>query len=427
MNDRPEIPIGPYLVVGLARSGQAAAKALVGRGHRVVGVDAGRPAGAETLGDFGVDAHLGVEGADLVDAAAVVVKSPGVPNDAPAIIAARAAGKTVIGELELGWRLLDNRFIAVTGTNGKTTTTELIGEMFRAAGMPVAIAGNIGRPVCALVDEVADDTTVVCEASSFQIEDTLAFRPDCAVLLNLAPDHIDRHGSLEAYREAKLKMFARQREGDVAVLGPGVDFEVPGRARKVVADPGALDPGEIALRGAHNLENAAAAVAAARAMGVPAEAVAQALASFSGVEHRMEDVARIGGVLYINDSKATNVAAARVALESFGGGVHAILGGSLKGERFEQLRAPIARACKAVYLIGESAGQMAEDLHGVGPTITRSDTLERALEAARAAAVDGDTVLLVPACASFDQFSDYEARGRRFKELVWQGAGAGQS
>ncbi|MBI5310532.1 MAG: UDP-N-acetylmuramoyl-L-alanine--D-glutamate ligase [Actinobacteria bacterium] len=418
---RPQIPDGPYLVVGLARSGQAAAKLLASRGYAVVGVDSGHPDGADTLGDFGVDARLGSDGLDLLHAAAVVVKSPGVPSEAPVIAAARAAGKTVLGELELGWRFLPNRFIAVTGTNGKTTTTELLGAIFRAAGEPVATAGNVGTPVCELVGNIGTDTIVVCEASSFQIEDTIEFRPECAVLLNLAPDHIDRHGTLEAYRDAKLAMFSRQQPGDTAVIGPTIDFDVPGAADRVMADPAAIDPASLAMRGEHNRENAAAATAAALAMGVARDAIDRALADFTGVEHRMEDVARIGGVEYINDSKATNVAAAQVALRSFSGGVHAILGGSLKGERFTALRPAVAGACAGLYLIGQSAPQLAEDLAGAGPPLHDCGTLEAAFEAARAAAAPGDTVMLVPACASFDQFSDYEARGHRFKELVRAG------
>ncbi|MBK5230317.1 MAG: UDP-N-acetylmuramoyl-L-alanine--D-glutamate ligase [Thermoleophilia bacterium] len=421
MIPRPQIPDGPYLVVGLARSGQAAAKLLASRGYEVVGVDAGHPAGADTLGDFGVTAHLDVEGLDLIDAARTVVKSPGVPDEAPVIARAHQTGKAVIGELELGWRFLPNRFIAVTGTNDKTTTTELLGEIYRAAGLPVAVAGNIGAPVCALVGSVDPDATIVCEASSFQLEDSREFRPECAVLLNLAPDHIDRHGGFEAYRDAKLALFARQGADEVAVTGPSIDLKLPGDARRLTADPARLDPARIAMRGAHNLENAAAAALAARAMGVPQDAIDAAIASFKGVEHRMEDVATIDGISYVNDSKATNVAAARVALESFEGGVHAILGGSLKGERFEQLRSPVAGACRAVYLIGQSAPQLAEDLDGAGPPIRQCETLERAVAAARAAAVSGDTVLLAPACASFDQFSDYERRGRCFKELVRAG------
>ncbi len=427
MSDRPQVPAGPYLVVGLARSGQAAAQLLASRGYEVAGVDAGHPSGADTLGDYGVDAHLDCDGLELLEDAQTVIKSPGVPGEAPVIAAARAAGRTVLGELELGWRFLRNRFVAVTGTNGKTTTTELLGEIFRAAGMPVAVAGNIGRPVCGLVGAIDSDATVVCEASSFQLEDTIEFAPECAVLLNLAPDHIDRHGAFDTYRQAKLTMFARQGADDVAVTGPAIDFDLPGAARRLRVDPSTLDPARIAMRGAHNLENAAVAAAAAREMGVPQAAIDAAFSAFKGVEHRMEDVATIDGVLYVNDSKATNVAAATVALESFDGGVHAILGGSLKGERFDHLRPPVAGACKGVYLIGQSARQMAADLQDAGPPVYECDTLERALAEARSAAVSGDTVLLVPACASFDQFSDYEERGRSFKRMVMGENRAGQA
>lgn len=424
MPSRPQIPDGPYLVVGLARSGQAAAKLLAGRGYDVVGVDAGHPEGVETLGDFGVEAHCGSDGVALVEHAHTIVKSPGVPSDAPAIVAARAADKTVLGELELGWRFLPNRFISVTGTNGKTTTCELLGEIYRAAGLPVVVAGNVGTALCGLVGTIDPEAVVICEASSFQIEDSLEFAPECAVLLNVAPDHIDRHGSFEAYRAAKLPMFARQGPDDVVVLGPTIDFDVPGAARRVTADPAALDPARVAMRGPHNLENAAAAAAAAQAMGVPQDAIDAALASFKGVEHRMEEVAEIRGVTFINDSKATNVAAALAALGSFNRGVYAILGGSLKGERFTGLRAAVAHTCEAAYLIGESAPQLAEDLAGSAVPIERCGTLERAFERAVAVAGKGETVLLTPACASFDQFKNYERRGECFKRLVGELAAA---
>lgn len=424
MPSRPPIPSGPYLVVGLARSGQAAAKLLAGRGFDVTGVDAGHPDGVETLGDFGVEAHCGIDGVELVEIAHTVVKSPGVPSDAPAITAARAAGKAVFGELELGWRFLPNSFIAVTGTNGKTTTTELLGEIFRAAGRPAVVAGNVGTPLCELVGTIDERAVVICEASSFQIEDSLEFAPECAVLLNLAPDHLDRHGSFAAYRDAKLAMFARQSRDDVAVIGPTIDFDVPGAARRAVVDPAALDASRVAMREPHNLENAAAAAAAAASMGVPRHAIDSALASFKGVEHRMEEVAEVEGVTYINDSKATNVAAALAALGAFDGGVHAILGGSMKGGRFGDLREAVARSCETVQLIGDSAPQLAEDLEGIKVPVERSGTLETAFARAAAAAKAGDTVLLAPACASFDQFKNYEQRGALFKRLVGELAAA---
>ncbi|MFY9264276.1 MAG: UDP-N-acetylmuramoyl-L-alanine--D-glutamate ligase [Solirubrobacterales bacterium] len=428
MSARPEIPGGPILVVGLARSGQAAAKLLAGRGYQVVGADRGHPAGAQTLGDFGVDAHLGTDGVELLDRASAVVKSPGVPNRAPVIAAAHDAGKTVVGELELGWRLLPNRFVAVTGTNGKTTTIELLGEMFRAAGLPVVVAGNVGTPLCEIVGTLDPDTVVVCEVSSFQLEDAPCFNPECAVLLNLTPDHIDRHGTFEDYRDAKLSMFARQGPGQFAIAGPMLGFVLPGAATKIVARASDLAGMTVAMRGAHNLENAAAAAAAARVTGVADDAIVLALATFAGVEHRMEDVGEFHGVSFVNDSKATNVAATNAALGSFDGGVHVILGGSLKGERFGGLCDALRSVGAGAYLIGEAAERLSGDLAPAGVPLYDCGTLDRAVSAAIAAAGPGDTVLLAPACASFDQFADYEDRGASFKQIVDRLAGevAGQ-
>jgi UDP-N-acetylmuramoylalanine--D-glutamate ligase len=403
---RPELPEGPYLVVGLARSGIGAAYMLAPYGE-VIGVDSGRP---EVDGAF--EAHLESDGLDLLDRVRTVVKSPGVPQEAPVIQAARARGIRVIGELEAAWRLLPNRFVAVTGTNGKTTTTELLGAIYRAAGMPVAVAGNVGTALSSLVGEVSEDTTIVCECSSFQLEDTEQFAPDCAVLLNVEEDHIDRHGTFEAYRDAKLRVFANQTEDDVAIAPP--ELEVAGALH-----PGPIDPAGVRLRGPHNVENAAMAATAARAMGVPEDAVRDALATFAGVPHRLEEVAERDGVLYVNDSKATNVASATVGVEAFDGGVHVILGGSLKGGGFTGLRPALASRARAAYLIGDAAERIASDLEGTVP-LHRSGDLETALAAARAAAEPGDVVLLSPACASFDQFRDYEHRGDVFRELANQ-------
>jgi UDP-N-acetylmuramoylalanine--D-glutamate ligase len=409
---RPPLPDGPYLVVGLARSGIAAARMLSAHGE-VVGTDSGTP---ELPGD--IEAHVGVDGVDLLERAAVVVKSPGVPNEAPVIAAARGRGLPVLGELELAWRLLPNRFVAVTGTNGKTTTTELLGAIWRAAGLPVALAGNVGTPLASLVGSVDADATVVCEVSSFQAEDAEAFAPDAALLLNLTEDHLDRHGTFEAYREAKLRLFRNQTREQLAVVPPGV--EVPGAARRVEFGPLPLPEAEIRLRGEHNLENARAAAAAAIESGVPAEAVAGALRTFAGVPHRLEEVGSVNGVLYVNDSKATNVSSALRGIEAFDGGVHVILGGSLKGAGFEGLRGEVASRCVAAYLIGEAAARLEADLAGTVP-LHRSGDLENAVRAASEAAEPGDVVLLSPACASYDQFRDYEERGERFRSLVPRG------
>ena len=411
---RPPLPAGPYLVVGLARSGVAAVRMLRSHGE-VLACDSGRPDLPPDLAGV----RLGTEGLELLEQARVVVKSPGVPSQAPLIAAARERGVEVMGELELAWRLLPNPFVAVTGTNGKTTTVELLGAIWRAAGRPVAVAGNVGTPLASLVDVLEADATVICEVSSFQAEDSVEFAPDTALLLNLTEDHLDRHGSFEAYRDAKLAIFARQRAEQVAIGPQG--FELPGRARRVeFGDPAGLPlaPEEIRLRGPHNLHNAMAASAAALANGVPEAAVASALGSFAGVPHRLEEVGTVDGVLYVNDSKATNVSSALRGIESFDGAVHAILGGSLKGGDFKDLSPAVAARCAACYLIGEAAGRLARDLGDSGVPLHLSGDLETAIGQAAAAEQPGDVVLLSPACASFDQFRDYEERGDRFRSLV---------
>jgi len=410
MPARPPLPPGPYLVAGLARSGKAAARMLAARGEEVIGVDSGEPAGLE---DLGVEVHTATDGVELLGRAATLVKSPGVPREAAVVAGALERGIEVIGELELAWRALPNRFVAVTGTNGKTTTVELTGAMFRAASLPVAVAGNVGTPLVSLVGELHPEAWVVCECSSFQLEDSSAFAPEVAVLLNLEEDHLDRHGTLERYREAKLRVFANQPPDAVAIAPEG--FELPGHAHR--SDFADLVGIEIRLRGAHNAENAAAAAAAARAAGVPGEAVAEALRTFAGVEHRLEEVAEVGGVLYVNDSKATNVASAVKGIEAFEGGVHVILGGSLKGGAFTGLREAVKTRCRAAYLIGDAADRLADDLDGTVP-LHRCGTLERAVGHASGAAKPGEVVLLSPASASFDHFRDYEQRGERFRELV---------
>jgi UDP-N-acetylmuramoylalanine--D-glutamate ligase len=425
---RPPLPAGPWLVVGLARSGIAAARALLARGERVVGVDAGRP----DVPDW-IDAHLKTDGLAFLPHARAVVKSPGVPREAAVVAAARAQGIPVLGELELGWRLLRNDFVAVTGTNGKTTTVQLLGHIHREAGLPVAVAGNVGDAVSGFAASLAADAIVVCEASSFQLEDTLEFAPEAAVLLNVEADHLDRHGTLEDYVAAKLRIFALQGNEDVAVAPVGLGVEdLGGCARRVCFGPGGeLDDragflwwddepliahGEIRLRGAHNRANAAAAAAVALARGIDRDAVRAGLRTFAGVEHRLEDVGVADGVLYVNDSKATNVASTLVALASFEGvRVHVILGGVGKGQSFAVLRGRAA----ATYLIGEAAQQLEREVGGVP-----CGDLRTAVARARAAAQPGEVVLLSPSCASFDQFEDYEARGRAFKALVAElGAG----
>jgi UDP-N-acetylmuramoylalanine--D-glutamate ligase len=407
----PDPPPGPYLVVGLARSGQALLALL---GDQARGVD-------RKQGD---DTPVALEGMRCV------IKSPGVPQDAPVIVAARERGIPVIGEVEFAWRLLPNEFVGVTGTNGKTTTVELLGAIHREAGVAAAVAGNVGTPLTSLVGALDPGAVVVCELSSFQLEDTVEFAPEGAVLLNLAPDHLDRHGTFEAYRSAKLEIFARQGNDDVAVAPVGLGVEdLGGCARRVCFGPGGeLDDragqlwwddqplirhDELRLRGAHNRANAAAAAAIALARGIEPDAVRAALRTFSGVEHRLEEVATLDGVLYVNDSKATNVDSTLVALASFDQPVHLILGGGGKGQDFTPLREPASR-CAGVYLIGTDGPLIGEQ---IGAGIECGD-LATAVQRARAAARPGEVVLLSPACESYDQFDNYEHRGRVFKELV---------
>jgi UDP-N-acetylmuramoylalanine--D-glutamate ligase len=365
-----------------------------------------------------------------------VVKSPGVPQQAPAVVAARERGLAVVGEMELGWRLLANEFLAVTGSNGKTTTVELIGHIHREAGVPVVVAGNVGTPLTSLAGTLGPDALVVCEASSFQLEDTQAFAPETAVLLNLTEDHLDRHGTFAAYRAAKLQIFARQPAGTRAVVPAGLPLDDAGgqAARITFGDPAAdlagtggelrwrgavlMRAGEVRLPGAHNRENAMAAAAACLARGVPAEAVREGLATFAGVPHRLETVATVAGVRYVNDSKATNVASAEVGLQAFAGGVHLIAGGSRKGSDYTPLAAPVRERCAAVYLIGETAPELRAALASAGVPLHDCGDLERAVAAARGAARPGDTVLLSPACASYDQYRSYEERGDHFAALV---------
>lgn len=431
MKPRPPLPPGPFLVVGLARSGAAAARMLREHGE-VMGCDAGAPPEAERDLD-GVQVRLRSDGLDLLPRAATLVKSPGVPREAPVVVAARERGIEVVGELELAWRLIPNEFIAVTGTNGKTTTVELLGAIHREAGLPVEVAGNVGTPLSSLAGSIDPAATVVCEASSFQLEDSSAFAPECAVLLNVSEDHLDRHGSFEDYLAAKLRVFQNQDEDHVAVLradfagqqgraqtvrfgGPDSDLaerdgELWWRGVRMMA------AGEVRLRGAHNLENAMAAAAAALSRGVEQDAVSEALRGFPGVPHRLEEVAERDGVLFVNDSKATNVASAVVGIAAFDGGVHLIAGGSLKGGGFSGLRDAVSGHCRACYLIGQAADRLAADLAGTVP-LHRCGDLEHAVKAAAEAARPGEVVLLSPACASYDQFQNYEERGRRFRDLA---------
>ncbi|HXG76691.1 MAG TPA: UDP-N-acetylmuramoyl-L-alanine--D-glutamate ligase [Gaiellaceae bacterium] len=405
------------LVVGLARSGQAAAEALVAAGADVVGYDRDQGLELGRLAGLGVELHLGREEEALLQGTDLVVKSPGVPGGTPLVEGARARGIPVWSEIELGVRLLPNPLLGVTGTNGKTTTSELLGAVFRAAGRPVEVAGNVGRPLTSLSGRVAGDTWVVCELSSFQLEDVHTLEPRIGILLNLEPDHLDRHGTFERYAAAKLRLFERQGPSDTAVLPRGFG-PVPGAGRRVEFTGGDPLPAEPRIPGPHNRENAAAAAAAARAAGIPENAIAEALRTFPGVPHRIERVRELRGVAYVNDSKATNVAAALRALASFPDArLHVILGGRGKAEPYAALAAAFKEGDRA-YLVGEAADEIAAALAGAGVPHVHAGDLEAAVAAAAGAAEPGDVVLLSPACASFDQFRDFEARGEAFRALV---------
>ena len=452
---RPPIPPGPYLVVGLARSGVAAALALADTAPeaKIVACDIDRPEEASAfsgrLEQAGVEVHFETDGLELLEGEAVprtLVKSPGVPKEASVVSASKKAGLQVIGELELAWRMLDNRFCAVTGTNGKTTISEMIGEMFREAGEPVEIVGNIGAPASSLVGRVDKEVTVVCEASSFQLEDTEKFAPEVAVFINISEDHMDRHGTELDYLHAKLRVFENQVEKDFAVLNAGEsvlrEASLPGRGSEVwfglqgsCASHGDcsayVDGGdvfwkgkrlfsvdELRLRGDHNLENALASIATSMTLGLDIKSVAAAAVGFQGVEHRLEEIAEIDGVLYVNDSKATNIKSTLVALNAFDEGVHLILGGTTKGGGFSGLKDAVSKRSRACYLIGDAATKIEQDLEGCGVPLVKCGDLDMAVEAASSSAVRGEVVLLAPACASFDQFESFEVRGERFRKLV---------
>jgi UDP-N-acetylmuramoylalanine--D-glutamate ligase len=377
----------------------------------VVAADRAPDAEVGRLGELGVELRLGTEEEALLEGVDLVVKSPGVPAESGLVVGARRRGVPVWSEVELGYRLLPSgaRVIGVTGTNGKTTTTELLGAILRADGRPVEVAGNVGRALTDAAEAAAEGTWVVCELSSFQLEDVHTLACDVAVLLNLEPDHLDRHGTFDAYREAKLRIFERAR-ARVVPRGfgiEGIEFSAD--------DP---LPAEPLIPGRHNRENAAAATAAARAAGVTDEAIAEALRAFPGVPHRLELVRELRGVRWVNDSKATNTAAARRGVTAYEAPLRLILGGSLKGEDFAPFARELPENVRSVYLVGAASDELAAALDAAGRAYVRAGYLPTAVSQAAADAQPGDVVLLSPACASYDQFVNFEERGDTFRRLV---------
>lgn len=441
------------LVVGLGKSGVASASFLKAHGAQVTVTDS-KP--QEELGrqiplllDQGITVETGGHGERTFRGQDLIVVSPGVPVDAAPLVQARALGEDVIGEIELAAHFLQGPIVAITGSNGKTTTTTLAGEIIRTCGKPVAVGGNIGTPAISLVDGVKSDTLVVLEVSSFQLETIRTFRPKIAVLLNVTPDHLDRHRTFEAYTNAKARIFENQTEDDFAVLNADdptcVDVAKRGRGKQfwfsrrreigngaflrdeyiVFCDGDSVQKimpvSDIPLKGAHNLENILAAVSVGMLLGCDPAKIRQAVRTFKAVEHRLEFVATVKGIEYYNDSKATNVDATIKALESFPGKIHLILGGKDKGSDYGLLNALLRERVKCVYTIGSAASKIESQIlpsQEGGPKLVHAETLENAVREAALSAARGDVVLLAPACASFDQFENYEHRGRTFKEAV---------
>jgi UDP-N-acetylmuramoylalanine--D-glutamate ligase len=447
------------LVVGLGKSGVASALFLKAHGARVTVSDT--KSGDElrneipVLLDHGITVETGGHGDRTFRGQDLIVVSPGVSVDAPPLVQARALGETVIGEIELAAQFLPGPIVAITGSNGKTTTTSLTGEIMTAAGFPTLVGGNIGTPAISLAERAQAETVIVLEISSFQLETIQTFRPKIAVVLNVTPDHLDRHRTFEAYADAKARIFENQRSGenqqasDFAVLNAddptcvamssrvraqvfwfSRQKEVPqgawvrdgnivfrdGRGEQKTQPREIMQISEIPLKGAHNLENVLAAVCAGALMGCAPEKIRQAVRDFKAVEHRLEFVATIRGVDYYNDSKATNVDATIKALESFPANIHLILGGKDKGSDYTVLNDLLRQRVKRVYTIGTAAAKIESQIKDV--EVVPAETLENALRKAHAVAQPGDVVLLAPACASFDQFKNYEHRGQMFKEVV---------
>ena len=438
------------LVVGLAKTGVATSLFCAARGAEVTATDA---RGENEIGDAtvqlraaGVNLELGGHREDTFLRQDLIVPSPGVPADAPLLRAARAKGVTIWSEIELAGRFMNGRLIGITGSNGKTTTTSLIEHILKNAGFPTILAGNIGTPLISRIEQTNDDTATVAELSSFQLELIETFRPNISVFLNLTPDHLDRHHTFEEYGAAKARIFRNQKEADSAVLNaddPASTPYAPTRpqvywfSRKQRVAQGAfvrdnqivfrqngeemavLKLQEIPLVGAHNVENVLAAVTTTRIAGANPAAIAKGVRSFAGVEHRLEFVAEVGGVRYFNDSKATNVDATLKALDAFPGRILIILGGKDKGSDYTVLRKPLREKAILALLIGAAADKIEKQIEG-SVAIEGAGTIERAVGIASHAARPGDVVLLAPACASFDQFQNFEHRGRVFKDLVHQ-------
>ena len=438
------------LVVGLGKSGIASALFLADRGARVAVSDTKSeeelPREIPLLLDRGIVVEAGYHGERTFKEQELIVISPGVPADVPQLLQARQAGIPVIGEVELAASYLKGKIVAITGSNGKTTTTSLAGEIIAAGGREALVGGNIGTPAIGFVESSTDETWIVLEVSSFQLETIETFHPKIAVVLNVTPDHLDRHRTFANYAAAKTRIFENQARDDFAVLNADdatcvamadkTKAAVYWFSRQRKAEHGAFVRGdsiiwrdlgkeqtimhiaEISLKGAHNVENVLAAVCAGVLAGVDPAEIRYAVANFKAVEHRLEYVATIRGVQYYNDSKATNVDATIKALESFPSGVHLILGGKDKGSDYSVLNPLLEKRVKGVYTIGSAASKIESQLRGT--QVVSAGTIDNALRRASEAATPGDIVLLAPACASFDQFVSYEHRGRVFKDLVRQ-------
>ncbi|HZU32506.1 MAG TPA: UDP-N-acetylmuramoyl-L-alanine--D-glutamate ligase [Candidatus Angelobacter sp.] len=437
------------LVVGLGRSGAASAIFLQEHGAKVIVSDSKSEAQLQkdvpALLDRGISIETGRHGERTFRDQDLIVVSPGVPSDQPQLQHARSLGIPVIGEVELAFRFLQGKVLAITGSNGKTTTTTLVGEILAKSGRKTLVGGNIGTPVISLAGQSTPETLTVLEISSFQLESIEQFCPWIAAILNITPDHLDRHHTFQAYVDAKARIFENQKAADFAILNADdptcaalknrIKCSLLWFSRKQPVENGAflqgdqivfrhhgeeqavLSRSDMQLKGEHNLENVLAAVAMTMVAGCTPQQVQSAVREFRAVEHRLELVASINGIAFYNDSKATNVDATVKALESFPGNIHIILGGKDKGSDYSVLTPLLKERVKRVYLIGAASDKIASQVQGAA-TLVRSVTLDRAVRQAFDAAQPGDVVLLAPACASFDQFENYEHRGRVFKELV---------